>query len=1109
MLKRILFMLAVALVASPMLFAQVTTSAINGAVKNNENEPLVGATIVATHQPTGTKYTTVTRTGGQYSIQNMRVGGPYLVEVSYVGHTSEKYDNVYLQLAEAFVLNSVLNKSNASLQNVTVSGGRRNSILNAGRTGSVTNIGSRQIGQLPTISRSINDITRATPQSNGASIGGGNYRQNNFTVDGSDFNNSFGIGNNLPAGGTPISLDALDEISVSISPFDVRQSGFIGAAVNAVTKSGTNTFSGSVYRYFHTEKQRGDQVDKATFIRPGEEFSQYGFRVGGPIIKNKLFFFFNYESEKQPKTLQSYLAATNAAPYGSAPNIARPTADSLNYISKYLQDKYGYSTGAFQGYNTNIERTKYMLRLDWNINAKNRMNIRYSQVEGGEPYTPSTSVSGSGVSYNSTRTASSAMWFKNSNYYQGANLYSLAAELNSTWGRFANTLRGTYTYQNDSRNTDSQIFPFVDIMSTSGVSASSPYTSFGYEPFSLGNLRQVKTYSVIENLIWSAGKHRFTLGGQLDISRTINGFQRFATSYYVFNTWADFESALNPNPALRVKPRDFAVTYSLSPNFAPAFSAFKTVQYSAYGQDEISVNKDLKVTLGLRVDLPTFPSVPQVVTHPLVLAQSFENGEKINTGLLPKNRLMWSPRVGFNWDIYGDRSLQIRGGTGIFTGKVPYVWIVAQSGDNGMLQIIRNYNGQANTPGPFNPDPNAYRPSTVPVAGTLVPANITALDPNFKFPQSWKSTLAVDKKMGSGIIGTLEAIFTKDLVTAFFRNPNMLAPQKLNTTGYADMRLMYGASVPTRFINTLNSSAVFATGGTSAFNPIVLDNGHKGYYFSLTGKLEKQFSKGFSATIAYTKSLAANLFDGGGDQTLSAWQGTATVNGSNFSPLSYADYVQPDRIIAMFSYRKEYFKHLATTVSVFYNGATNGRFSYVYSGDYNRDGVSGNDLIYIPTATEVKSMQFVTLTANGVNYDQTAQRALFENFVQQDKYLRAHRGQYAERNGGQYPWLNRTDVRIMQDLFSSIGKTKHTLQFSIDIFNFGNMLKPGWGKLKTLNAGSILVPQNQNSLVAGGTVIPTFKLATANGDVVTKTFRDNVSIASTYCVQFGLRYIFN
>jgi hypothetical protein len=1103
-------MLAVALVASPVLFAQVTTSAINGAVKNNENEPLVGATIVATHQPSGTKYTTVSRAGGQYGIQNMRVGGPYLVEVSYVGHASEKYDNIYIQLAESFLLNPVLTKSSAALQGVTVSSARKNSILNAGRTGAVSSFNSRQIGTLPSISRSINDITRGTPQSNGASIGGGNYRQNNFTVDGSDFNNSFGIGTNLPAGGTPISLDALDEISVSITPFDVRQSGFIGASVNAVTRSGTNTFKGTVYNYFRNEKQRGDQVDKTKFIRPAEEFKQYGFSVGGPIIKNKLFFFFNYENEKQPKALQTMVAATAAAAYGSAPNIARPTADSLNYISKYLQDKYGYATGPFQGYTPNIERTKYTLRLDWNINSKNRLNVRYSQVEGGEPYTPSTSVSGSGVVYNSTRTASTAMWFKNSNYYQGANLYSFAAELNSNWGRFANTLRGTYTYQNDSRSTDSQIFPFVDIMSSGGVSASSPYTSFGYEPFSFGNLRQVKTYSVIDNLIWNAGKHRFTVGGQFDLSQTINGFQRFATSYYVFNTWADFESALNPNPALRAKPRDFAITYSLSPNFAPAFSAFKFVQYSAYGQDEISVNKDLKVTLGLRVDLPTYPDVPQIVTHPLVYAQTFDQGEKINTGILPKKRLMWSPRVGFNWDIYGDRSLQFRGGTGIFTGKVPFVWIVAQSGDNGMLQIIRNYNGQANTPGPFNPDPAAYRPSTVPVAGTIVPANITALDPNFRFPQSWKTTLAVDKKLGNGLIGTIEAVYNKDLITAYFRNPNMITPQKLNTTGYPDVnRLMYGATVPTRFINTLNSSAVFASGGTSAFNPIVLDNGYRGFYFSLTTRVEKTFNKGFSASVAYTKNLAANLFDGGGDQTLSAWQGTPTVNGTNYAKLSYTDYVQPDRVIAMFSYRKEYIKHMATTISAFYNGSTNGRFSYVYSGDYNRDGVSGNDLIYIPTAAEVKSMQFVTLTQNGVNYDQTAQRAIFENFIGQDKYLRAHRGQYAERNGGQYPWLNRVDVKILQDLFSNISKTKHTLQFSIDITNFGNLLNPSWGKLKSLNTGSILVPQNQTSLVAGGSVLPTFKLGTANGDVINKTFRDNVSIASTYNIQFGIRYIFN
>ncbi|HQX71721.1 MAG: TonB-dependent receptor [Chitinophagaceae bacterium] len=1111
MLKRIVLLFVVALVASPLLFAQITTSAINGAVKNNSDEPLVGATIVATHQPSGTKYSTVSRAGGQFSIQNMRVGGPYLIEISYVGHDVDKYDNIYLQLAESFLLNPLLTKTTTSLENVVITTGRRSSILNASRTGSVTNIGIRQINQLPTISRSINDLTRATPQSNGASIGGGNYRQNNFTVDGSDFNNSFGIGSNLPAGGAPISLDALEEISVNLTPFDIRQTGFIGSAINAVTRSGTNTFTGSVYTYFRNEKHRGRRVEKTYFTRPAEEFKQYGFRVGGPIIKNKLFFFFNYETEKQPKTIQTRFASSATRPFGSSDNIVRPSADSLNFISQYLFNNYGYVTGPFDGYTPDIERTKYMLRLDWNISSRHRFNIRYSQVEGGEPNPPSTSTSGAGFNYPSglTRTGTNSLWYKNSNYFQGANLYSIAAELNSSWGRIANTLRGTYTYQNDSRESESQVFPFVDILSTTGVSASSPYTSFGYEPFSFGNLRKVKTYSIIDNLTWTSGKHNWTVGGQFDLSETINGFQRFATSYYVFNTWADFASALNPNPALRVNPRDFAITYSLSKDFAPAFSAFKFAQYSVYGQDEISLSKNFRLTVGLRLDLPTYPDVPQIITHPLVAQRTFAGGEKINTGNLPDKRIMWSPRFGFNWDIYGDRSLQIRGGTGVFTGRVPFVWIVSQSGDNGMLQITQAFNGQSNTPGPFNPDPAAYRPATVPTAGTIVPGSITALSPDFKNPQSWKSTLAMDTKLPGGIVATIEALFTKDLNTAFFRNANLQSPAALNVSGYPDNRAIYGSTVPTRFINTLNSAGQFVTNGTTAFNSIVLDNGSRGYYFSLTAKFEKPFSKGFYASVAYTKSLAGNLFDGGGDQPLSAWQGTATVNGANTSPMGYADYVLPDRVVGLVSYRKEYFKHLATTISMIYNGGIAGRFSYVYGADFNRDGVTGNDLIYIPTAAQVQQMQFASQTVNGVVYDQTAQRNLFESYILQDKYLKAHRGQYAERNGAQIPWLNRVDLKFMQDIFANVGKSKNTIQFTLDIFNFGNMINPSWGKLKSINASSILVPTNQNSLIPGGSVVPQFRLATAQGDIITRTFRDNVTVASTYSVQFGLRYIFN
>ncbi|HMU47938.1 MAG TPA: carboxypeptidase regulatory-like domain-containing protein [Chitinophagaceae bacterium] len=1104
MLKRLLFLCALTFISGAFVFGQITTSAMSGTVKGGSDEALVGATIVATHLPSGTKYSTVTRDGGRYTIQNMRVGGPYLIEISYVGHDPEKLEDIYLLLAETFVYNSTLKKSTTTLENVVLTTGRRNAVFNANRTGSLTQIGIRQITQTPTISRSINDLTRATPQSNGPSVGGGNYRQNNFTIDGADFNNSFGIGNNLPANGAPISLDALDEISVNITPYDVRQSGFIGSAINAVTRSGTNTFQGSVYRYWRSEKQRGDKVGDVKFVRPTEEFAQKGFRLGGPIIKNKLFFFINYETETQPKTIQTRFASTAAAPFGSSENIARPTADSLNAISQYLLDNYGYITGPFDGYTPNIERKKYMARIDWNISNKHKFNVRYSQVEGGEPNPPSSSTSGAGFTYASGlgRTNNNNLWYQNSNYFQGANFYSFAAELNSNFGRVANTVRGTYTFQNDSRSSTSQTFPLVDILSSTSVTTPAPYVTFGYEPFSFGNLRKVKMYSFLDNISWTTNKHSWTAGAQVDLSETVNGFQRFATSYYVFNTWADF--------ATGQKPRDFAYTYSLSKDFAPAFSSFKFAQVSAYIQDEITINRQFRLTLGMRVDQPSYPDVPQIVTHPLVLGLTFADGRKINTGNLPSKRLMWSPRLGFNWDLYGDRSLQIRGGTGIFTGKIPFVWIVSQSGDNGMLQITQSFNGQSNTPGPFNPDPRAYYPAAVPTAGTIVPGSITALDEDFRNPQSWKSSLAMDTKLPWGIIATVEAIFNKDIHTAFFENANLVTPSPLNIAGYPDNRAIYPSSNNQKYINPLTSAGIPSPTGTSAFNAMVIKNGSRGYYFSITAKLEKPFAKGFTASVAYTKTIAGSLSDGSGDQPLSAWQITPTVNGSNYPVVGYPDYIIPDRVVGFLSYRKEYFKHLATTIGVFYNGGIQGRFSYVYGADFNRDGVSNNDLIYIPKdARNTSEIQFVSQTLNGVTYTPAQQGELFEAYIRQDKYLSKHRGQYAERNGAQYPWRNQWDVKIMQDLFVNIGKTKNTVQFTLDIFNVGNLISSDWGRLKSINASSILTPSSTTSYNPGGTVVPTFRLAADQGNIITRTFRDNVSVSSTYSIQFGLRYLFN
>ena len=1103
MLKRILFSLAMVFLAASYSRAQVTTSSISGHVIDSATkEPLVGASIMATHTTSGTKYTALTTKSGEFTIHDMRSGGPYVVVVTFVGFESVTFDDVMLKLAETFPLDVTMNKKTGTLENVIISTTKRNPILNSSRTGAMTNIGLQAIQNLPSINRSVNDFTRLTPQANGTSIGGGNYRQNNFTVDGADFNNTFGIGINLPANGSPISIDALDEISVNVTPYDVRQSGFIGSAINAVTRAGTNQFQGSVYHYFRDEDNQGNKVNQTVFTKPSFEFKQFGGRIGGPIIKNKLFFFVNYETDNQPKQIQSRFAATPGAPFGSAANIARPTAAELDEISSYLQTNYGYETGPYDGYNTEIERKKFVARIDWNISTKHKLNVRYSQVEGFEPTAPSTSTTGTGNSFatGAGRTDINALWYSNSQYLQGANFYSFAGELNSKFGKFSNTLRATYTYQNDSRESPSQQFPFVDILKDG-----SPFTSFGYELFSYGNLRKVKMYSVVDNLTWRSGVHNWTVGGQVDWSETINGFQRFGLSYYRFNTWDDFKNG--------AKPTDFALTYSLEKDFAQAFPTFQFMQYSAYAQDEIAINKKFKLTLGIRFDLPTYPEIDEVKTHPLVAGLTFAEGLSINTGNLPSSTLMLSPRLGFNYDIYGNRSLQIRGGTGIFTGKIPFVWIVSQVGDAGMLQVTQSWNTSATVPARFNPDPAAYRPATVPVAGSVIPSGITGFDENFKFPQTWKTSLAIDTRLPWNMIFTLEGIINKDIRATYFKNINLVTPQPLNTTGYPDRdRMMYPTVASgtnyQQFINRLTPTGQASPTATGVFNAIYVTNDKRGVYASLTAKVDKQFRNGFGFSLAYVKTFANSLFDGGGDQPLSAWQSTPTYNSPNTPTLSYSGFAVPDRLVASLTYRKEYFKYLATTISLMYAGSIDYRFSYVYGADFNRDGFNGNDLIYIPK--DPSEITFSSFTyPNGVTYTPAEQSAIFFRYIEQDNYLREHKGQYAERNGAQAPWRNQLDIKLIQDIFMNVGKSKNTIQLTLDIFNFGNMINSNWGKVKTVNAASVLVPTNQNALTPNGAVIPTFRLATDRNNPIIDTFRDNVSIASTYFMQMGIRYIFN
>jgi Carboxypeptidase regulatory-like domain len=1102
----------IAMFAMPfMMKAQVTTSSLSGVVKDDEGKALSGATITAVYTPSNIRYSTATTAGGRFNISNMRSGGPYTITVTYVGHAAQNFDDVYLQLADVTVLEPKLVKSNTELTGVVItSKPLKNPIINSTRTGASTSIGRAEIQRLPTITRSLNDITRLTPQSNGPSVGGGNYRQNNVTVDGADFNNNFGIGTNLPANGSPISLDAIDQISVSLTPFDVRQSGFIGSSLNAVTRSGTNQFSGSVYKYFRSGNEQGEKVGKTIVAKQSFNFQQYGVRFGGPIIKNKLFFFGSYETEDRPTVVQSRTATLTGQPFVAAnTGTARPTVGDMDDIRNYLLSKYEYETGEYQGYSLKNGNTKILGRIDWNISKNHRFNVRYNEVKGGTPTAPSTSRSPLGAyPGGQTRTGQNALWFRNSNYFQGSNFYSVAAELNSSFGkRFTNVLRGTYTFQDDSRTSESADFPFVDILS-----GGTPFASFGYEPFTKGNLRKVKAYSFIDNFTVNLNKHLLTAGVQADFSKTTNGFQRFATSYYTFASWNDFKTGVNPI--------DYAITYSLSPGFAQAFPSFKFAQYSAFLQDEISTSDRFKLTLGLRADLPTYPDVSEIKTHPLIAAMTFNNGEKINTGALPKKRILFSPRLGFNWDVKGDKTMQIRGGAGIFTGKIPFVWIVSQSGDAGLLQVTQSFgvaSGGTPVPGPFNANPAAYLPASVPAPGTVVPSAISALANDFRFPQAFKLSLAFDKKLAKNLTLTMEGVYNKDLYSAVFDNPNLVTPTALNVAGYSDNRLIYPSANNVKFLNTLNSAGLPTVGGTSAFNTYVLKNGKKGYYASLTTKLEKTFTKGFAASVAYVASIGANLFDGSGDQPSSAWQSTSTVNGSNNSPLAASGYIVPSRVIASVSYAKEYLKHLKTTVSLFYEGQSQGKYSYIYSSDFNRDGNS-NDLVYIPKdLAEITSMLVprVATPTSPFAYTVAQQAEALETYISQDKYLSKHRGQTAERNEGLYPFRSQLDFKLLQDVFVNLGKKRNTIQFSLDIFNFGNLINKDWGAVKTLtlnNFGnaSLLVPQNTAALVAGGTVKPTFNIALdPSGNLPTETYRTVQTVSSTYYMQFGIRYIFN
>ena len=1141
------FVLALLLLVTQLSWGQgATTAAMSGTITDSKGQPLPGATVLAVHTPTNTQYGVGTNGEGRFSIQNMRVGGPYTIKVTFVGYQDFTRAGVNLTLAENFRLDAKLGEASTQLTEVTVTG-RQNPVINADRTGAATTVQRAQIERLPTINRSLSDYTRLTPQaSSGGGFAGRSGAYNNITIDGALFNNSFGLSGSIggQANAQPISLDAIDQIQVSIAPFDVRQGSFTGAGINAVTRSGSNQVSASIYGFYRNQKYVGTKIGDVTNTIPNFNLKNFGFRVGGPIIKDKLFFFLNAERElrQDPPTgnYSAFRGTINLTTSGAS-------AADLDALSSFLTTNYNYNPGAYEGYQLASNSDKITAKLDWNISANHRFNIKYNYLKSYRDVPPSSSGS-----IGSRSQTLFGLPYLSAYYRINNNINSFIAELNSTFGaKYSNNMTAGFLANRDYRESAGggsiPLFPLVDIGTAPGLSAvgtrvTAPQTltSFGYEPFSAFNILNTNTYQFGDNFTAFLGKHNVTVGTYNELYKYTNGFAPQYYGAYVYNSLQDFyaSAATTASPygfnyangvatprtqaeGLRGAQR-YQVRYSALPDGSFPFAVTNAAQIGLYIQDEWSPLSNLKLTYGIRGDLPIIYS-DIVQNQPLSQLTNFRDGIRINTSQLPKRTPLFSPRVGFNWDVNDDRKTQLRGGTGIFTGRVPYVYLSNQASNNGVQFGSIDAQGAAANGYGFSPNVDQYR-TALTAGGANTSYNVAVTSREFKFPQVWRSNLAIDHEIGGGVVATLEGLYTRDINAVYFQNIN-LPNSTVRAAGVDNRPIFYTPNAAN--VLTVNNRIYSGAGGATTSNPnitdaILLNNTNKGYSYSLTAQLQKTFSNGLYAMAAYTYSDARSVNDGG-SVAQSSWAGRPVSGDPNADVLSYSSFLVQHRVIGSLSYRANYLKHLATTVSLFYEGAPTGRYSYTYGGDMNGDNVSGNDLMYIPkTAAEVALVDrtFFAGTPNQVVYTAAQQAVDLDNFINSDKYLNAHRGQYAERNGAVQPWQHRVDFRVLQDVFTNIGENRNSLQFSLDIFNVGNLINRNWGiaqfqytssplAFQSYNAQGQPTYQFQYATVPTRTVSNGATTLTSSQTLVTPFRPDVTTLASRWQMQIGLRYLFN
>ncbi len=1044
-MKHIYLLTFLILLSLGQLMAQVTTSSITGIVRDEGGENLLGATIVATHIPSGTSYGVTTQDNGKYTIPNMRVGGPYVVQVSYIGYGDASLDDVYLKLGEKLNLAFVMKTKSTELEQVTVLA--KNGIIDKDKTGASTNISREMLNNLPTISRSAADYTRLNPMAaEGGSFGGRNDQFNNYSVNGTIFNNPFGLDAATPGGQTdaqPISLDAIDQIQVSIAPYDVTQSGFTGASVNAVTKSGTNKFEGTLYGFFRNSSMIGGKV-KDTEVNKGDlSQTQYGFAVGGPIIKDKVFFFANLEIEKR-SDLGSYFV-----PIGddSGGNTSRVAKSDMQFVSDLLKSKYGYDTGAISNFKHNSDNSKGLVRLDFNLSKKHKLSATYNFLNAfkDKPAHPSA-IGRRGPDF-------TTLQFQNSGYRINNGIQSGIVELKSLFSStVSNKLQLGVTQFKDSRDPFSTPFPVLNIGKNG-----QRYIIAGHEPFSIHNILNQNVFQIQNNLNIYKGDHTFTIGAAFERFDFDNSFNLTGYGPRVFFPdvdIADVEALVNSADFAK-EVADAKTTFeNNNKNNKWALAETNLGQISGYIQDEFAVNSKLTLTAGVRVDAPLFFDTKTKIQENIA-----RNGGNINDGgvyapdvtyydengkavkfdhtTLPTKNTLINPRLGFNYTA--NESLQLRGGSGLFAGRMPFVWIGNQVANPAFFFYCT-----------------------------------TA--PNFKFPQVWRNNIGLDKKFANGWGVTVDVLYTKDVNAQMTRNYGLIKPTgKLSG---ADNRPIYLA--------TDRAQGPFG-GATNAY---VFTNTNVGYSLNSSIQLQKSF-KSASVMIGYNYLDAKDAASIDAEISSDAYdRNPANIQNTNIAELAPSLYGNKHRVIGSLTKKFSYANDkLATTISLFTEYVKGGRYSYTYSGDINNDGSGSNDLIYIPTNAQIDQMNF--------NGDAAAQRAAFKAYLDQDDYLISRRGQYAQKYAALSPWYNHWDLRILQDVSVSTG---NKFQISIDVLNVGNMISSSWGVRQAATYTGLAQPLAVS--VLDGAPIYTFDTAQKT------TFNNDFSLLSRWQMQLGLRYIF-